>query len=108
VDHPFVGSYFDVGNVLRTGYPQHWIRVLGARIKKVHFKDYRIDVGTIDGFVDLLSGDVDYPAVIEALRDVGYDGWCIAEIGPRPRWPESTLTATARAMDLILGRSAAS
>lgn len=105
VNHPYVGCYFDVGNVLRTGYPEHWIRVLGSRIKKVHFKDYRINVGTLDGFVDLLSGDVDYPAVMEALRDVGYDGWCIAEIGPRKRWPESTLTVTAQAMDLILGRA---
>ena len=106
VDHPYVQCFFDVGNVLRTGYPEHWIRVLGPRIKKVHFKDYRISVGTLDGFVELLTGDVDYPAVLEALRDVGYDGWCIAEIGPRHHWPESTLTATAQAMDLILGRAA--
>ncbi len=106
VGHPYVQCFFDVGNVLRTGYPEHWIRVLGPRIKKVHFKDYRISVGTLDGFVELLTGDVDYPAVLEALRDVGYDGWCIAEIGPRHHWPESTLTATAQAMDLILGRAA--
>lgn len=102
VGHPYVQSYFDVGNVLRTGYPQHWIRVLGPRIKKVHFKDYKANVGTLDGFVELLGGDVDYPAVMAALREVGYDGWCIAEIGPRTHWPESVLRATSQAMDLIL------
>jgi len=101
VGHPFVQSYFDVGNVLRTGYPQHWIRVLGTRIKKVHFKDYRTGVGTLAGFVELLSGDVDYPAVMAALRDVGYDGWCTAEISPRQLWPESVLSATSQAMDMI-------
>lgn len=101
VGHPYVQCYLDVGNVLRTGYPEHWIRVLGPRIKKVHFKDYRTDVGTLHGFVELLTGDVNYPAVMEALREVGYDGWCIAEIGPRKHWPESVLEATSRAMDII-------
>jgi len=101
VSHPYVQCYFDVGNVLRTGYPEHWIRVLGSRIKKVHFKDYRTEVGTPSGFVELLTGDVNYPAVMEALREVGYDGWCIAEISPRKHWPESVLEATSRAMDII-------
>jgi len=101
VRHPYVQSYFDVGNVLRTGYPEHWICVLGSRIKKVHFKDFKTDVGTLDGFVELLTGDVNFPAVMQALRDIGYDDWCIAEIGPRTFWPESVLEATAQAMDLI-------
>lgn len=42
VDSKYVGSYFDVGNVLFNGYPEHWITILGDRIKKVHFKDYRV------------------------------------------------------------------
>ena len=28
----YVGSYFDVGNVVYCGYPQHWIKILGSRI----------------------------------------------------------------------------
>jgi len=101
VGHPYVQCYFDVGNVLRTGYPEHWIRVLGRRIKKVHFKDFKTNVGTLEGFAELLTGDVDYPAVMTALGEVGYDGWCIAEIGARTLWPESVLQATSQAMDLI-------
>ena len=101
VGHPCVQCYFDVGNVLRTGYPEHWIRVLGKRIKRVHFKDFETDVGTLEGFTELLNGDVDYPAVMAALRDVGYDGWCTAEIGPRNHWPDSVLQATSEAMRLI-------
>ncbi|MEA3345383.1 MAG: sugar phosphate isomerase/epimerase family protein [Chloroflexota bacterium] len=101
VGHPYVQCYFDVGNIMRTGYPEHWIRVLGSRIRKVHFKDFKTDVGTLEGFVELLSGDVNYPAVMEALRDVGYDGWCTAELSPRTHWPESILQATSQAMDLI-------
>lgn len=105
VGHPYVQCYFDVGNVLRTGYPEHWIRVLGPRIRKVHFKDFKTNVGTLNGFVELLAGDVNYPAVTEALRDVGYNGWCIAEISPRKHWPESVLEATSQAMDIILARA---
>lgn len=33
-DSEYVGVYFDVGNVLLTGYPEHWIKILGKRIKK--------------------------------------------------------------------------
>ncbi|MFY9278474.1 MAG: sugar phosphate isomerase/epimerase family protein, partial [Caldicoprobacterales bacterium] len=73
IDSPYVGVYFDVGNVLYSGYPEHWVKILGSRIKKVHFKDFKVSVGNISGFVDLLSGDVNYPAVVEELKKVGYE-----------------------------------
>lgn len=101
VGHPYVQCYFDVGNVLRNGYPEHWIKVLGSRIRRVHFKDFKANVGTLQGFVDLLTGDVNYPAVMAALKEVGYGGWCTAEIGARTYWPETGLKATAQAMDAI-------
>lgn len=41
----WIGSYFDVGNVVYAGYPEQWIRILGKRIKKVHFKDFRRNPG---------------------------------------------------------------
>ena len=101
----WVGSYFDVGNVLATGYPEHWISILGPRLRRVHFKDFRRDVGTIHGFVELLSGDVDWPAVSRALRAVEYTGWIAAElIPPVPFYkhsPETLIVNTARAMDAI-------
>ena len=101
----YVGSYFDVGNVLYAGYPEHWIRLLGARIKKVHFKDYRMAAGGLHGFVDLLAGDVNYPAVVDALRGVGYDGWVSAEMIPNYKHhTEAIIYNTSNAMDYILGR----
>jgi hexulose-6-phosphate isomerase len=101
VDSPYVGIYFDVGNVLRTGYPEQWIRILGRRIRRVHFKDFRIAVGTLQGFVDLLEGDVDFPAVMAALSAVGYDGWATAELFARTRYPESVIYRASRDMDSI-------
>jgi len=77
-----VGVYFDVGNVLLTGYPDQWIRILGRRIKRVHVKDFKRSVGTVEGFVDLLEGDVDFEAIKAALVDIGYDGYVTAEMLP--------------------------
>jgi len=102
-----VGSYFDVGNVLATGYPEHWIRILKDRIRRVHVKDYRRAVGSVDGFVDLLSGDVNWPAVVQSLKSIGYSGWVAAEmIPPVPFYkyaPETLIDNTSRAMDSIFG-----
>lgn len=100
-----VGAYFDVGNALAVGYPEHWISVLGSRIKRVHFKDYRRAVGSVDGFCDLLSGDVHWDAVIASLRSIGYTGWVAAEmIPPVPFYkhcPDVLIHNTSRAMDSI-------
>ena len=60
----WVGSYLDVGNAIATGYPEHWISILGPRLRRIHFKDFRRAVGTIHGFVELLSGDANWPAVV--------------------------------------------
>jgi L-ribulose-5-phosphate 3-epimerase len=72
----------------------------------VHCKDYRRAVGSVDGFVDLLSGDVNWPAVMAALRAAKYDGWIAAEmIPPVPFYrhaPETLIHNTGRALDAIL------
>ncbi len=89
-----VGVYFDVGNVLLTGYPDQWIRILGSRIKRVHIKDFKLSVGNADGFVDLLEGDVDFEAVKQALSEINYDGYVTAEMIPfTPGRPEKTAAA---------------
>ena len=105
IGSPLIGSYFDVGNVLPTGYPEQWIRILGTRIFSVHLKDFRRDVGTLFGFVDLLEGDVNWPAVMDALRKVGYHGPLIAEmLPPYLHHPLARLENTSNAMDWIMGR----
>ena len=105
-----VASYLDIGNTLLTGYPEHWVRVLAGRIRRVHVKDFRRNVGTIDGFCDLLAGDVNWPEVMAALREVHYDGWIAAEmIPPVPFYrhcPETLIHNASRAMDGILALGA--
>ncbi|MBR2916925.1 MAG: sugar phosphate isomerase/epimerase [Clostridia bacterium] len=105
VGSDYVGSYFDVGNVLFSGYPEHWIKILNKRIKKVHFKDYRRAAGDLHGFVDLLAGEVNWPNVMAELEKISYDGWVTAEmLPPYTHYPEAILYNTSYSMDKILGR----
>ncbi len=94
---PVVGAYFDVGNVVEFGYPQEWIRELNKRIMKIHIKEYkkakRFDYA-------LGEGEIDWPAVSKALRDVGYEGWITAEVG----YGEiDQLKDVVKRMDKVLG-----
>ena len=82
-DH--VGWYFDVGNIVNYGWPEHWIEALGRRIVKLDIKEYsrrkRDGEGLWKGFnVELLEGDCDWPAVMAALDRIGFHGWATAEI----------------------------
>ena len=70
-------AYFDVGNVVKFGFPEDWIRTLGKRIVKVHLKDFKRDTNK---FVMLLEGDVNWEAVRQALIEVGYRGYLTAEL----------------------------
>lgn len=76
-----IGVYFDVGNILNVGYPEQWLAILSHRVRRVHLKDFRREP---PAFVDIGSGDVDWPAVGEALRGIGYDGTLTAEVSPTP------------------------
>jgi L-ribulose-5-phosphate 3-epimerase len=103
---PWVGCLFDVGNIIPFGYPEQWIRSLKEKIIAIHFKDYRRSVGTADGFVDLLEGDVNFPEVMKALGEIGFDGPLVAEMIPHYLlYPMVRVANTSRAMDAILGRS---
>ena len=85
LESPWVGWHFDVGNVVTYGWPEHWIRTLGRRIVKLDVKEFsrakRDAEGLWKGFqVELLEGDCDWPAVMKALDDVGYEGWATLEV----------------------------
>lgn len=74
VNSPWVQAYLDVGNVVRYGISEDWVSTLGRRIARIHLKDYSQKIGGLQGFVPLGDGEVNWPAVMAALRAVGYDG----------------------------------
>ena len=92
INSPMVGAYFDVGNVVRWGWPPHWIEVLGSRIKKLDIKEYDLKIamseGMRNGFQQPLgSGSIDWKKVRQQLTRINYQGWATAEVrgGDRSR-----------------------
>ena len=101
---PYLRVYFDVGNVMQFGRPQHWIEALGAdRIARVHVKDFTLRPGGWLGFTQLLHGDVDWPDVMQTLRRVGYSGWITPEVSPSSAAPEAWIAELSAALDTIIG-----
>jgi len=103
VNHPLIGTYFDVGNCILFGYAEQWVAILGSRIKKVHVKDFRREgsAGTMQNFCQLLDGDADYPKVMAALRRIGYDDYLTSEVGGRAS-SEQTIKDTADRIEKII------
>jgi len=105
INHPLIGFYFDIGNILRYGWPEHWIETLNKRIVKLHIKEFSRkkmnDEGLWKGFeVELTEGDIDWKAVMDSLRKTDYQGeWMIAEVkgGDRKR-----LAQISEQMDRII------
>lgn len=89
-----VGAYFDTGNCMLYGHPEHWIEILGNRIAAVHLKDFRVNVGNLDGFVDLLAGDCDFHACFTAFKAVEYTRqYTVEYVPPVPGAVEKGITA---------------
>ena len=94
---PAAGWQFDVGNAIYLGWPEQWIRFLGPRIQKLHIKEFSRkkmgEKGPYAGFaVEFLEGDNDWPAVMQAVDDIGYRGWAIVE----PAWQPKGVDPAAR------------
>lgn len=81
-NNQWIRVHFDTANVLISGYPEQWIEILGKRIVTIHLKDFKLSVGNINGFCLPLEGDVNFPAVMESLKLIGYDDFLIAEMIP--------------------------
>jgi hexulose-6-phosphate isomerase len=98
----WVGTHFDVGNCMQYGYPEDWILTLGKRIKRIHFKDFKLGGrGEPARFADLLEGDVNWKAVMAALVKTGYNGPISPEIGRNPGKTDQ-LKEVSAALDKIL------
>jgi L-ribulose-5-phosphate 3-epimerase len=85
INSPWVGWHLDLGNLITYGWPEHWVRLLGPRIRNLHIKEYsrklRDKEGPYKGFqVELGEGDNDWPATMKALDEIGYKGWGILEV----------------------------
>ncbi len=104
-DH--VRVHFDSGNIMQYQFPEHWVRILGKRIKNIHLKEYSKRVGefNLDTFRPLLDGTTNWPAVLEELDKIGYREYLTFEyFNPFPHWPEALAYHTSDVLDRMLGR----
>ena len=102
-----VRVHFDTGNIMMYQYPEHWIPILGKRIANVHLKEFT-KKGTdtsLESFRPLLDGTTNWPAVMQALSTVGYEGSLTFEyFHPYEHYPEALVFQTSDSMDRMLGR----
>ena len=75
IDSPWVGAYYDIGNMQKFAPSHEWIRVLGQRTVKLDVKDW----GVKNGFCRLGQGDVDWKAVRRELAKIDFSGWVTRE-----------------------------
>lgn len=105
INHPNFGAYFDIGNNVRWGVPQHWIEILGSRIGKLDVKEWderkHKSEGLSAGFgSELGDGTINWEEVRKSLIAIDFEGWATAEVagGKRER-----MVDIASRMDRVLG-----
>jgi len=104
IGNPWFGAYYDIGNNVRWGVPQHWIEVLGDRIGKLDIKEWdekkHVGEGLRAGFgSELGEGTIDWAAVRAALKQIEFEGWATAEVKGGGRERLSDISAR---MDKVL------
>ena len=92
IDSPWVGAYFDIGNMQKFAPAEEWIWTLGSRTVKLDVKDWGVETK----FCPLGQGDVDWAEVRRALKETGFSGWATRE------GSDGGVENTARLMDELL------
>ena len=103
---PFVGAYMDCSNMIKYGVPSaEWIRKIGKRMLKFDFKGYskaKAKAAGNDGAgfqAGIGEGDENWPEILKACAEVGYDTWATAEVASGG---EDWLRDVSQRMDKIL------
>ena len=103
----YVRVHFDSGNIALFQYPEHWVNILGKRIKNVHLKEFT-KKGTdysLESFRPLLDGTTNWPALLDAFDATGYRGYLTFEyFHPYQFHPEALIVQTGDSLDRLLGR----
>ncbi len=91
----WIGSYFDVGNVVTRAIPSSGFGFWASASKKVHFQGSRRNPGGLNCSWTFWRA-MDWPAVMVCLKVIGYDGWATGEMIPAMAMPLTRLFTTRR------------
>jgi sugar phosphate isomerase/epimerase len=83
IGSPYCQVYYDVANNAWLGIdPATEIRELGERIYRLHFKNRSSLRGDPDSVTNSIGdpGIVDFDAVWQAVKDIGYEGYLVVEV----------------------------
>jgi inosose dehydratase len=82
--------------------PAAAIRQYPDRIRHVHLKDFRQDPFQ---FLPLGEGDLDFPDIIRAIKESGYDSWLMVELDSYDGDPKAAAEISKKYLDKILADS---
>lgn len=105
-DSEYLKVHFDTGNIMEYQFPEHWISMLGDRIKNVHLKEYSKNSTdhSLEAFRPLLDGTTNWPGVLDAFEKIDYKGYLTFEyFHPYTHFPEALIYQTADSLDRMLG-----
>ncbi|MCM8786398.1 MAG: sugar phosphate isomerase/epimerase [Candidatus Omnitrophica bacterium] len=99
-----VGFHFDVANCLyNQGIPEQWIRILNDKIKVIHLKDFKKNIGNLNGFVNIFEGDINWYEFCKALAEIEYNGPLISEVLPPFKfYSEVLIESVSKAIDFLI------
>ena len=101
--HPALGLTLDVGHIRCTeSYaPEEAIRRYGAELRNIHLDDMR---GRVHDHLQIGEGELDFPSILGALREVGYSGVASVELS---RHSHAAVQSAAVALERLEGALAA-
>lgn len=103
IDSNAVKVCLDIGNTTFTGFPHHWIDILGDKIHKVHITDTRKRMGRLIEFTDPGKGQIDWNIVMSQLEKINYDDYLTIEAFENPRQNHETkLVELNKSLDKII------
>ncbi len=103
VSHPALGLTLDVGHVRCTEpfSPEEAIRRYATDLRNVHLDDMR---GGVHDHLQIGEGELDFPSILGALREVGYSGVASVELS---RHSHAAVQSAAVALERLEGALAA-
>ncbi|MDA3961872.1 MAG: sugar phosphate isomerase/epimerase [Planctomycetota bacterium] len=82
----------------RQGQPVEWVKRFGERVYGVHYKDFVFDKSAKWEDVIVGTGNLDLPAFIAALEEIGFDGYPVIEYEANPENPVPALKECVSSM----------